>query len=60
MTGKQLKALRKKKNMTLMKFYVDTLGYAYHTIGSSLERFAEIPQDTIDRLKKAGLMKEEK
>ena len=60
MTGKQLKALRKKNKMTFMRFYVDTLGYAYHTIGSNLERFAEVPKETVDRLKKAGLMKEEK
>jgi hypothetical protein len=53
MTGKQLKRLRKDSGMTLKKFYEIEMGYGYYTIGLNMEKFAEIPVEAVERLKKA-------
>lgn len=58
MQGKQLKKLRKNTGLTLREFYEKKLGYSYYTQGLNLERFAEVPQDTIDRLKKNGFLED--
>lgn len=60
MTGKQLKKIRTNSGFTTKKFYEEKLGYTYYTAGLNIERFAEIPQDTIDRLKKNGFLEDKR
>jgi hypothetical protein len=58
MTGKMLKKIRLKSGLTVKKFYEEKLKLSYYTIGLNIERFAEVPQDVIDRLKKNGFLED--